>query len=64
MVALNQMVIAALASADEAVSVDGLAARFRDSRKAAPKIAKALSALHRLGVLKSPDRGRTFLLPR
>ncbi|MFT3808867.1 MAG: hypothetical protein QM698_03030 [Micropepsaceae bacterium] len=62
--ALNQAVIAALAGAGEAVSVDGLAARFRDARKAAPKIAKTLSALHRLGVLKSPDRGRTFTLPR
>ena len=63
-VAQNQAIIAALAAAGKAVSADGLAAGFKQGRKAAPQISKTLGALHRLGVLKSADRGKTFSLPR
>ncbi len=63
-VAQNRAIIAALSEAEGALSTDAIAAAFRQGRRAAPQIVKTIAALVRQGVVASPDRGRSFALPR
>ena len=57
-------VMAALASATTPQDAASLAARFRQGRRAAPKVDAVLGALQRMGWVSSADAGRTWSLRR
>jgi hypothetical protein len=57
-------VMAALASASVPLDAAALAARFRQGRRIAPKVAAVLGALQRMGFVSSTDAGRTWALRR
>jgi len=56
--------MAALASATTPQDAASLAARFRQGRRAAPKVDAVLGALQRMGWVSSADAGRTWSLRR
>jgi hypothetical protein len=57
-------VMAALANASAPLDAAALAARFRQGRRAGPKIASVLGALLRMGFVSTSDGGRSFSLRR
>ena len=57
-------VMAALASAPAPLDAGALAARFRQGRRAGPKIASVLGALLRMGFVTTADAGRSYTLRR
>jgi SAM-dependent methyltransferase len=58
------VVMAALASAGGPLSSAAIAAGFRQGRRIEPKVTAVLVALTRMGLLSSPDGGKSFLLQR
>jgi hypothetical protein len=57
-------VMAALANAASPLDAASLAARFRQGRRVAPKVASVLGALQRMGFVTTADAGHSFSLPR
>jgi len=57
-------VMAALQGAGAALDAAAVCTGFRQGRKAERKVRQTLVALYRLGLVDSPDQGRTFTLRR
>lgn len=63
-IAQTGLVIDALIEAGGAVDAAAIAARFRQGQKARPAVMSVLAALNRMGLVSSPDGGRSFAYRR
>ncbi|HEY8008768.1 MAG TPA: hypothetical protein VIE66_18740 [Methylocella sp.] len=63
-IAPTAAVMSALAVASAPLDVGTVAARFKQGRRIAPKVAAVLAALARMGFVDSADGGKTFALRR
>lgn len=63
-VAQTGLVIDALIETGGAVDAGAIAARFRQGQKVRPAILSVLASLHRMGLVSTPDGGRTFAYRR
>ncbi|RYG96452.1 MAG: class I SAM-dependent DNA methyltransferase [Alphaproteobacteria bacterium] len=54
------LVIQTLVEADMPLDAAAIAARFKQGQKVRPAVTSVLTSLHRIGLVSSPDKGRTF----
>jgi hypothetical protein len=54
------LVIDTLLTAELSLDAAAIAARFRQGQKVRPAVVSVLTSLHRMGLVSSPDNGRTF----
>jgi len=62
--AQTAVVMAALAHASGPLDAAAIAARFKQGRRVAPKVAAVLASLHRMGLVGTADGGSAFALQR
>lgn len=54
------LVIQTLIEADRSLDAAAIAARFKQGQRVRPAVTSVLSSLHRMGLVSSPDNGKTF----